>query len=49
MNEVRPVYQKTRIFIRDLSFYYDQTKALKNVNLPLYEHQVTAFIGPAGR
>jgi len=40
--------QKEKISIRNLSFYYDQTKALKDINLPLYERAVTAFIGPSG-
>ncbi len=39
---------KTRIDIRDLSFYYGTNKALKNVSLPLYDRLVTAFIGPSG-
>jgi len=45
---VRNAGGKEKISIRNLNFYYDQTKALKNVNLPLYERQVTAFIGPSG-
>jgi phosphate transport system ATP-binding protein len=40
--------QKTRIDIRDLSFYYGGNKALKNVSVPLYDRKVTAFIGPSG-
>ena len=39
---------KSRIDIRDLSFYYGANKALKNVSLPLYDRKVTAFIGPSG-
>jgi phosphate transport system ATP-binding protein len=39
---------KEKISIRNLSFYYDQSKALKGINLPLYENKVTAFIGPSG-
>jgi phosphate transport system ATP-binding protein len=39
---------ETRIDIRDLSFYYGTTKALKNVSLPLHDRKVTAFIGPSG-
>ena len=27
---------------------YGQTKALKNINLPIYDRTVTAFIGPSG-
>ncbi len=45
---VRNAGGKEKISIRNLNFYYDQTKALKNVNLPLYERAVTAFIGPSG-
>ena len=37
-----------KVDIRDLSFYYGNTKALKNVTLPLHDRQVTAFIGPSG-
>jgi len=48
MNDARPVDLKTRIDIRDLSFYYGDTQALKNVTLPLYDRKVTAFIGPSG-
>src|ERR1700760_4730519 len=39
---------KERIHIRNLDFYYGQSKALKNINLPLYDRTVTAFIGPSG-
>jgi len=39
---------KTTIDIKDLSFYYGPTKALKNITLPLSERKVTAFIGPSG-
>jgi phosphate transport system ATP-binding protein len=44
----RRVDRKEKISIRDLSFFYDNSKALKGINLPLYEHMVTAFIGPSG-
>ena len=40
--------EKTKIDIRDLSFFYGQTKSLKNISLPLYDRKVTAFIGPSG-
>lgn len=33
---------------RDLSFYYGETRALKNINLPLHEKKITALIGPSG-
>jgi phosphate transport system ATP-binding protein len=41
-----PVDEK--ISVRNLSFFYGDTKALKNVNVPLYSSHVTAFIGPSG-
>jgi phosphate transport system ATP-binding protein len=37
-----------KISIRDLRFYYGEQLALKNVSVPLYAQQVTAFIGPSG-
>jgi phosphate transport system ATP-binding protein len=40
--------EKTKIDIRDLSFFYGATKALKNISLPLRDRKVTAFIGPSG-
>jgi phosphate transport system ATP-binding protein len=39
---------KNAIEIRNLSFYYGTFKGLKNVNLNIAEHKVTAFIGPSG-
>jgi phosphate transport system ATP-binding protein len=34
---------------RDLSFFYSNgTKALKGINMPLYEKKITALIGPSG-
>ncbi|MBS0470005.1 MAG: phosphate ABC transporter ATP-binding protein PstB [Proteobacteria bacterium] len=40
--------EKIKVDIRDLSFYYGSFKGLKNVNVPLYDRKVTAFIGPSG-
>jgi len=37
-----------KILIRNLSFYYGDNKAIKSVNVPLYDRKVTAFIGPSG-
>jgi phosphate transport system ATP-binding protein len=39
---------KPKIDIRDLSFYYGDSKSLKNITLPLHDRKVTAFIGPSG-
>ena len=37
-----------KISIRNLSFFYGDTKALKDIALSLYQGKVTAFIGPSG-
>jgi phosphate transport system ATP-binding protein len=37
-----------KVSIKNLSFYYGNTQALKNISIPLYENKVTAFIGPSG-
>src|SRR3569833_1300260 len=39
---------KSKIDIRDLSFFYGEHISLKNISLPLYDRKVTAFIGPSG-
>ena len=48
MNVQQQIDDKIRIDIRDLSFYYGATKALKNISMPLFDRKVTAFIGPSG-
>jgi phosphate transport system ATP-binding protein len=37
-----------KVSVRNLNFYYGDNKALKTVNVPLYDRKVTAFIGPSG-
>ncbi|MGE0767124.1 MAG: phosphate ABC transporter ATP-binding protein PstB [Hyphomicrobiaceae bacterium] len=39
---------RERVSVRNVSFYYGQSKALKGISLPLYDRTVTAFIGPSG-
>ncbi|SFH27194.1 phosphate ABC transporter ATP-binding protein, PhoT family [Nitrosospira sp. Nsp14] len=41
-----PVRYKSEV--KNLSFYYGSFSALKNINMPLHEKQVTALIGPSG-
>jgi len=48
VNHTAHVAIGTRINIRDLSFFYGDTQALKGVSVPLYDRKVTAFIGPSG-
>ena len=43
-----PRAAKECVTIRNLDFFYGSTRALKSINLPLYENKVTAFIGPSG-
>lgn len=42
------VESEAKIAIRDLSFFYGKTQALKNISMALYERKVTAFMGPSG-
>jgi phosphate transport system ATP-binding protein len=37
-----------KVTIRDLNFFYGESRALKSISLPLYQNKVTAFIGPSG-
>lgn len=43
-NEVANIVYDTK----DLNLWYGGTQALKNIDLPLYEKEVTAIIGPSG-
>src|SRR5258708_102609 len=43
-----PVSETDKVVVRNLNFYYGQTRALKDVSFNLYSGQVTAFIGPSG-
>jgi phosphate transport system ATP-binding protein len=37
-----------KIIIRKLDFFYGEHRALKDINISLYENKVIAFIGPSG-
>ena len=39
---------QSKLSVRNLNFFYGKYHALKNVNMELPEHKVTAFIGPSG-
>ena len=39
---------ETKISTSDLNLYYGNNHPLKNINLDIYENQITAFIGPSG-
>ncbi|WP_297688334.1 phosphate ABC transporter ATP-binding protein PstB [uncultured Anaerococcus sp.] len=38
----------TSILVKDLNLWYDDFKALKNINMDIKKGKVTAFIGPSG-
>ncbi|MCQ8784054.1 phosphate ABC transporter ATP-binding protein PstB [Mangrovibrevibacter kandeliae] len=40
--------REPKVEVKDLSFFYGSSKALKNISLTLPERAVTAFIGPSG-
>jgi phosphate transport system ATP-binding protein len=41
--------ERVKLAVRNLNFYYGSGKpSLKNINLSLLNHKVTAFIGPSG-
>ncbi|HEV7394592.1 MAG TPA: phosphate ABC transporter ATP-binding protein PstB [Burkholderiales bacterium] len=42
------VREEVQICARGFNFYYGKFHALKNINLDIYKHRVTAFIGPSG-
>ncbi len=39
---------KPKIVVEDLTFYYDDVRALSNVSMVMPDRQVTALIGPSG-
>ena len=43
-----PASNMPKVDVRNLDFFYGQSKALKGINLQLAANQVTAFIGPSG-
>ena len=47
-NVAETTVEKAKIEVKNLNFYYGQSKALKDINLSLPERSVTAFIGPSG-
>jgi phosphate transport system ATP-binding protein len=40
--------ETVQIAVRNFNFYYGRFQALKNIELDIYKHRVTAFIGPSG-
>jgi len=48
LNVADTTVEKAKIEVKNLNFYYGQSKALKDITLSLPERSVTAFIGPSG-
>ena len=48
LNVAETAVAKAKIEVKNLNFYYGQSKALKDISLSLPERSVTAFIGPSG-
>jgi len=48
MSQTAEQLVKTAIQIRNLNFFYGKFQGLRNINLDIVEHKVTAFIGPSG-
>jgi phosphate transport system ATP-binding protein len=42
------LHHRPKAEVRNLSFYYGDFNALKNINMPVHEKRVTALIGPSG-
>jgi phosphate transport system ATP-binding protein len=47
-SSVRAEKLAEKISVRNLDFFYGDTRALKAITVPLYRNKVTAFIGPSG-
>jgi phosphate transport system ATP-binding protein len=39
---------EAKVSVRNMDFYYGESRALKNINIELYAGKATAFIGPSG-
>lgn len=39
---------KSKLTVKNLKFYYGETRALQDINLHIPENQIVAFIGPSG-
>lgn len=42
------ISEKLKAEVKNLNFYYNDFRALKDINLPIAENRITALIGPSG-
>jgi phosphate transport system ATP-binding protein len=47
-NNVSPLVGTLKAETKNFNFFYGDNRALKDINLPVSEHKVTALIGPSG-
>ena len=40
--------EKSKIIVKNLNLHYGENHALKNINMEIRDHAITAFIGPSG-
>jgi phosphate transport system ATP-binding protein len=45
---VGEIVSNVELMVKNLSFYYGKSVALKNISFPIYKEKVTAIIGPSG-
>jgi phosphate transport system ATP-binding protein len=45
--DTKPTVRQKAV-VRNVDFFYDKFRALKNISLPLHDKRVTDFIGPSG-
>ncbi|MEO8101629.1 MAG: phosphate ABC transporter ATP-binding protein PstB [Betaproteobacteria bacterium] len=48
MNTALSTTEPSKIRIRNLNFFYGKFQGLRDINLEIAEHHITAFIGPSG-
>lgn len=48
METQNPSANRVKLDVKNLSFYYGDFQAIRDVNLSIMENKVTAFIGPSG-
>ena len=48
MSYIAQIAEKPKVIVENLSFYYGETRALKNISFKVPEKKITALIGPSG-